>query len=101
MATVINTEISSKLGEHLQQLKNYHLLPPGGLLEFGGEHLILDDKKGGTQKIFPIERGNTKFSCKGLSNSILLYIKICSNPFFLNIWIIMEAIFSLLGGQEQ
>ena len=35
----------------IKHLGKYHLLPPGGLLEFGEEHIIFGDKKG-EHKIF-------------------------------------------------
>ena len=54
----------------------YHLLPPGGLLEFGREHIIFRDKRvetqkfflltGGTQKVFLLTGGNRRFLSRNL-----------------------------------
>ena len=46
------------------QLREVHLLSPGGLLEFGGEHIIFGDKKGGTQNFFSPDRGEQKIFIK-------------------------------------
>ena len=51
--------VSSSLGK-------YHLLPLGGLLEFGGEHIIFGDKKGRTQNCFPLTGGTEDFHKKFL-----------------------------------
>ena len=43
-------------------LGKYHLLPQGGLLEFGGTQNFGLQKGGVTKEIFPLKRENRRFS---------------------------------------